>query len=156
LGSKGKPRAPQRRGLILKRVLSAVTGSGASIDATGPSSPNPRRPIHYQQWYELFRGAGYAIDAEDPPATFLTQINRSPVVKRAGAPGVYALDFEAPLALRERLRKLENAVAHAAISGESAGELAAARERRAKLLSEARVTERHLEEALRSLDSYPN
>jgi hypothetical protein len=117
------------------------------------SSPNPRRPIHYQQWYELFRGAGYGIDAQDPVATFLTQIGRSPVVRRAGAPGVYALDFEAPLALREQLRRLEMQLAHASVSGESAEELAGARERRASLLAEARGAERQLEEALRSLGS---
>jgi hypothetical protein len=115
------------------------------------SSPNPRRPIHYQQWYELFRGAGYAIDAQDPVATFLTQLGRSPVVRRAGAPGTYALDFGAPLVLREQLRKLESTLANTSVAGESADELGAARERRAKILHEARTTERQLDEALRSL-----
>lgn len=115
------------------------------------SSPNPRRPIHYQQWYELLQHAGYGIEAQDPAATFLTQVNRSPVVRRAGAPGVYALDFDAPSALRERLRKLEDELARTSVSGGSADELAAARERRTKLLTDARATERQLEEALRSL-----
>lgn len=118
------------------------------------SSPNPRRPIHYQQWYEVLHGAGYAIDAQDPVATFLTQIGRSPVVRRAGAPGIYALDFEAPLALRDQLRKLENTLAHTPVSGESADELGATRERRATLLNKARATERQLEEALRSLGEH--
>lgn len=115
------------------------------------SSPNPRRPIHYQQWYELFRQAGYRIEAQDPAATFLTQVSRSPVVRRAGAPGVYALDFDAPTLLRDRLRRLETELARSTVSGESADELGRARERRAKLITEARLTERHLEEALRSL-----
>lgn len=115
------------------------------------SSPNPRRPIHYQQWYELLRNAGYAIDAQDPVATFLTQVGRSPVVRRAGAPGVYALDFESPLSLREQLRKLENELAHTPVAGDSADELAATRERRANLVKQARATERQLEEAVRAL-----
>jgi hypothetical protein len=118
------------------------------------SSPNPQRPIHYQQWYELFRGAGYAINAQDPAAAFLTQINRSPVVRRADAPGVYALDLTAPAALRERLRRLEETLARTSVTGETAEGLAAARERRTKLLIQARTTERQLEEALRSLGDH--
>lgn len=120
------------------------------------SSPNPRRPIHYRQWYELLRGAGYAIEADDPAATFLTQLGRSPVIRRADAPGVYALDFEAPHQLRERLRKLEQTLAHTSVTGETAEELAAARTQRANLLAETRATERQLEEALRSLGSTVN
>jgi hypothetical protein len=115
------------------------------------SSPNPRRPIHYQQWYELLRGAGYAIAARDPLAAFLTQITRSPVVRRAGAPGVYALDFEAPALLRQRLRKLEAALAQAPVGVGSAEELASGRERRAEQMRAIRAAERDLEEALRSL-----
>jgi hypothetical protein len=117
------------------------------------SSPNPRRPIHYQQWYELLRHAGYGIDAKDALATFITQVSRSPVVRRAGAPGVYALEFDAPAALRERLRKLEDDLARSSVSGGSADELASARERRARLITDARAAERQLEEALRSLGS---
>jgi hypothetical protein len=118
------------------------------------SSPNPRRPIHYQQWYELFRGAGYAIDAQDPAAAFLTQIGRSPVVRRADAPGVYALDLEAPATLREQLRRLEETLGRTSVSGTTAEELGAARERRTKLLTETRTTARQLEEALRSLGEH--
>lgn len=135
-----------------KAVLSGVRIREVAVLLLA-SSPNPRRPIHYQQWYELLRGAGYAINAQDAVATFLTQIGRSSVVRRAGAPGVYALDFEAPLALRERLRRFENELTHSSVSGESAEDLAAARARRAKLVNATRATERQLEEALRSLGS---
>jgi hypothetical protein len=115
------------------------------------SSANPRRPIHYQEWYELLRHAGYAIEAQDPVAAFLTQVARSPIVRHAGSPGVYALDFDAPAGLRERLRRLEDELARSSVSGGSADDLAAARERRTKLLTDARAAERQLEEALRSL-----
>jgi hypothetical protein len=81
----------------------------------------------------------------------LTQITRSPVVRRAGAPGVYALDFEAPALLRQRLRKLEAALAQAPVGVGSAEELASGRERRAEQMRAIRAAERDLEEALRSL-----
>ena len=114
------------------------------------SSPNPRRPIHYQQWYELLRAAGYGIDAREPAAAFLTQINRSPVVRRAGAPGVYALDFDAPAALRERLHRLEAQLATETAADGSADDLAASSDRRAALMSSVRTAERELEESLRA------
>lgn len=114
------------------------------------SSPNPRRPIHYLQWYELLRSAGYGVDARDPAAAFLTQINRSPVVRRAGAPGVYALDFEAPAGLRERLQRLEAQLAAETAGEGSADDLAASRNRRAALMSSVRAAERELEESLRA------
>jgi hypothetical protein len=116
------------------------------------SSANPTRPIHYQQWYRLFRDAGYGIDARDPVATFLTQISRSPAVRRADAPGVYALDFDASRALRARLGTLETRLA-TLTTAESPEELAVARKNRANLLRDIRATERDLEEALRSLGS---
>ena len=121
------------------------------------SSANPRRPIHYQQWYDLFGNAGYAIEAQDPRATFLTQIGRSPVVRRASAPGIYALDFEAVAKLRQRLRQLESELA--ALTGgdvETTEEIAKTRELRARLTGAIRTTERDLEEALRSLATAPD
>ena len=114
------------------------------------SSPNPRRPIHYQQWYELLRQAGYGIEAQNPLRDLSYQVARSPVVRRAGT-GIYALDFGAPGVLRERLRRLEDELARSSVAGGSAEQLAEAREQRTKLLTDARATDRQLEEALRSL-----
>jgi hypothetical protein len=143
-----------------KEPPAAVTLRGGRIREVAvlllASSANPRRPIHYRQWYELLREAGYAIDAQDPVATFLTQIGRSPIVRRASTGGIYALDLEAPLRLRGHLRRLENELAHTPVVGESAEELATARTRRAKVITEARVAERELEEALRSLGGEPD
>jgi hypothetical protein len=115
------------------------------------SSPNPRRPIHYQQWFELLRSAGYAVDAQDPLAAFLTQINRSPVVRRAGAPGVYALDFEATTKLRRQLRQLEHELAHKISVPDSAASTRQTGPTRKELIRAMQKTERLLEEALRSL-----
>jgi hypothetical protein len=118
------------------------------------SSPNPRRPIHYQQWYGLLREAGYELRAGDPVGAFLTQITRSPVVRKAGAPGVYALDFEVPAALRRRLQSLESELAQTAAAGDST-DPAAARERRSELVAAIRTTERQLAEAFSSLGQQP-
>jgi len=113
------------------------------------SSANPTRPIHYQQWYKLLRAAGFGIDAQDPQATFLTQISRSPVVRRVDAPGIYALDFDAASKLRQRLRRLETQLAQLPTTGETAEEIGEARTIRNKLTNELRGVERQLEEALK-------
>jgi hypothetical protein len=85
-------RAPGRVGHLREVEESSATNAvlaGARIREVAvlllASSANPTRPIHYQQWYRLFRDAGYGIDARDPVATFLTQISRSPAVRRADA-----------------------------------------------------------------------
>ena len=40
--------------------------------------------VHYKEWFELFRSQGHLIVGKDPMNTFLTQINRSPAVRRVG------------------------------------------------------------------------
>lgn len=42
------------------------------------------RPVHYREWYELVRAAGYGVGGKDPLATFLAQVARAPEVKSAG------------------------------------------------------------------------
>ena len=44
----------------------------------------PGRPLHYREWYELVRAAGYAVAGRDPVANFLAQISRSPAVEGVG------------------------------------------------------------------------
>jgi hypothetical protein len=67
------------------------------------SSEHPERPIHYQQWYKLFQEAGYDAVGVDPMATFLTQISRSPLIRR-NSRGVYVLDFTAKNRVQARLQ----------------------------------------------------
>src|SRR5690349_13957772 len=65
-------------------------------------------PIHYREWYSLLTHDGSTVSGQDPLATFLTQISRSPVVQRAeGESGVYLLDPDA--AGREATRDLNDA-----------------------------------------------
>lgn len=39
--------------------------------------------IHYVDWYELVRGAGFTVAGRDPLAAFLTQVSRAPEVESA-------------------------------------------------------------------------
>lgn len=117
------------------------------------SSAKPLRPIHYMDWFKLLRDAGYGVDAQDPQAAFLTQITRSPVVRRADAPGTYALDPDAPRLLRDRLRALESKLAERAVQASEPDSVAQVREERQALVRELHATERRLEEALRVLGS---
>jgi hypothetical protein len=105
--------------------------------------------IHYRAWYEMLVAAGYAVAGKDPVAVFLTQITRSPVVKRSTQSGVYALDLDAPARLRRELATLESGLREVT-SGGSAN-LGEIRARREQLLTEIRKTERGLAEADRVL-----
>ncbi len=102
-------------------------------------------PIHHRAWYALLVDAGFRVEGKDPLAVFLTQVTRSPVVRRAGAPGEYVLDRDAPAALRRRL----------ADQHERLRRHAADRDRREALLAVVAQTERALEEAERTLAAGP-
>jgi hypothetical protein len=119
------------------------------------ASPEPARPVHYERWYQLVRDAGYVVAGKNPHATFLTQISRSPVVRKVDRPGTYALDFEAPARLRRHVLRLQQelTLAGAEPPASSADELAEARHSRTRLATELQAAERALEEALRALTS---
>jgi hypothetical protein len=40
--------------------------------------------VHYREWFEWLREAGYIVLGRDPLATFLAQIGRSPEIERVG------------------------------------------------------------------------
>lgn len=42
--------------------------------------------VHYRDWYEWLREAGFTVSGRDPLATFLAQISRAPDVERVGGP----------------------------------------------------------------------
>jgi hypothetical protein len=62
--------------------------------------------IHYREWFELLTRTGQEIGGKDPLAVFLTQISRSPMVRRGSRAGVYELDRQAPQRLRSRIDAL--------------------------------------------------
>jgi hypothetical protein len=108
--------------------------------------------LHYRRWYELLRQAGYAVAGKDPLAVFLTQITRSPVIRKSTESGVYELDRQAPLRLRQRLERL-NAELREVRTGvtHDPSELETTRARRHELNVSISQIERALEEALRVL-----
>jgi hypothetical protein len=116
-------------------------------------TPEAHGPVHYRTWFELFTRSGFMAAGKDPLATFLTQVGRSPVVERTSGAGTYQLDFAFPRRARARMAELRSALEEAQALAEDAGveDIAAAREKRAKLTAELSATERALEEALRSL-----
>ncbi len=118
------------------------------------SSAEPTRPIHHGEVYDLLLTSGYVIGGRDPHATLLTQLTRSPVLRRTGEPGFYALDLDAVPRLQKRLGALRgDLLASQAAKPETPDEIAAAREQREEVSTRVAQVERELEEALRSLGS---
>jgi hypothetical protein len=115
------------------------------------ASPEAHRPIHYTNWFELLQQAGYGIDARDPLATFLTQVSRSPVVVRAGEPGTYLLDREAPLRLAEELGSLHLELSRLHDGQQTIDGVVSIREKRLDLTTKISQVERALHEALNAL-----
>jgi hypothetical protein len=92
--------------------------------------------------------AGHEVAGKDPLAVFLTQLGRSPVIRRTGRPGVYALDAAAPEKLKQRLDRL-----HRELKELAAGDdLTAIRVRRETLTKQIADTEKALDEATRVLE----
>lgn len=53
-------------------------------------------PIHYRDWFEALREAGYRVVGRDPLASFLTQISRIDRVEKVGRrSGLYRLRIAA-------------------------------------------------------------
>ncbi len=115
------------------------------------SQPQRIEALHYRRWFELLQEAGYAVAGKDPVAVFLTQVTRSPVVRKATKPGVYEVDRQAPLRIRQRLERLQSELRDLTTTPSAPFDLAAIRARRHELDLEISQQERALEEALRVL-----
>ncbi|HWD73963.1 MAG TPA: hypothetical protein VG371_02410, partial [Solirubrobacteraceae bacterium] len=113
--------------------------------------PQRIEALHYRRWYDLLQEAGYAVAGKDPVAVFLTQVTRSPVVRKATKPGVYEVDRQAPLRIRQRLDRLQTELRELAATPSAPVDLGAVRARRHELDLEISQHERALEEALRVL-----
>ncbi|HWK27949.1 MAG TPA: hypothetical protein VNS09_15395 [Solirubrobacter sp.] len=105
-----------------------------------------REELHYRAWYDLLVRDGHTILGKDPLAVFLTQISRSPAVRRGSGAGVYALDRRAPLRLQHEVDALQRELA--SVRG---ADIAAVRTRRRELTAELARAERALEEVTRQL-----
>jgi hypothetical protein len=111
------------------------------------SLPDRPQALHYRAWFDAVRAAGYAVAGKDPLAVFLTQLSRSPVVRRGTQSGVYELDPTAPRRLRERLDALHGELRGLTAAPSPTADLTAIRARRAALTAEISRVEKALEEA---------
>ncbi len=113
----------------------------------------PIEALHYRQWYDLLVNAGFRVAGKDPLAVFLTQLSRSPLVRKASAPGVYEVDHQAPRRIRHRLDRLQIELREVTVAAPGPIELGEVRARRHELDLAISQQERALEEALRVLAS---
>jgi hypothetical protein len=107
--------------------------------------------LHYREWFQLIVDAGYDIAGKKPLAVFLTQLNRSPAVRRSTAPGVYELDRRAGHRLRGELERLQRELRELTSTPADTADLAEIRTRRETVMITISQTERALEEAERQL-----
>lgn len=84
------------RGARIREAAVRVLAANTQADA----------PVHYRDWFKLLTAQGFMPAGKDPLATFLTQIGRSPVVRRSTSAGMYVLDLETPPRVRSRLARL--------------------------------------------------
>jgi len=120
------------------------------------ASEAPSRPIRYTDWYEVLVAAGHDVVGQDPLASFLTQIGRSPLVRRAGGRGLYALDFSAQEKIRARLLSLHQELASLHQGQQTIDEVASIAQKRSDLTREVVRFERALREISQSLDGSVN
>jgi hypothetical protein len=136
----------------------APTGEAGATPLRGPAirrvavevlraRPDRAQALHYRDWFDALRAAGYAVAGKDPLAVFLTQLSRSPVVRRGTQSGVYELDPGAPRRLRERLEALHAELRGLTAAPSATADLTAIRARRAALTTEITRVEKALEEA---------
>ena len=154
---------PTRNGTISATRVARAGGKrlcGAAIRETAVrtlrAQPQAVEALHYRDWYELVRRAGYVIAGSDPLAVFLTQLTRSPVVQRSTQPGVYALDLAAPQRLRGELDRLKCELRETATAESHGADLANLRAHRRRLQLSIDRREQALDEALRALTPGPN
>lgn len=107
--------------------------------------------IHYREWFKLLGAAGYSVAGKDPLAVFLTQISRSPVVRKGTQAGVYELDLESPARLRRELNRLQGDLRDLADEPQPTLSSSQVRSRRERLTTAIGRLERELEEAERVL-----
>ena len=113
--------------------------------------PEGEQALHYRQWLSMVEGAGYEIGGRKPSATFLSQITRSPVVRRTTRPGHYEIDRQAPARLRRRLAALREELANGRSEPVEPIDLGQVRQRRSGLMREIQKSERELAEATAAL-----
>jgi len=147
-----KPRLVERRSEPANGWLRGAAIREVAVRILASQS-TPHAAIHYSDWLGLLERTGYGIDSRDPAATFLTQLNRSPVVTRTEQPGTYRLDFDAPARLRARLVTLNDELLALHQGQQTIEAIASTRSRRNEIVAEIDRISRQLDEAMRAVGS---
>jgi len=122
----------------------AIRRAAVEVLLARPEAP---QALHYRAWFDVLVAAGYEVAGKDPLAVFLTQLSRSPVVRRGTQSGVYELDPGAPRRLRDGLDALHAELRGIAGTPSATADLTAIRGRRAALTTQISQVEKALEEA---------
>ena len=85
------------------------------------AQPEAPQALHYRAWFDVLVAEGYEVAGKEPLAVFLTQLSRSPVVRRGTQSGVYELDPGAPRRLRDLRNDLAGHVDRPAIRSAGGG-----------------------------------
>ncbi len=147
-GAPHDPVAPTRNG-----------GGGETRELRGPAirteavrlllaDPAVPEALHYRDWFQRLLDAGFTVAGKDTEAVFLTQLTRSPVLRKSTQAGVYELDRQAPARLRRELDDLQRQLRALTGPTTDAADLAAVRARRTTLSKQISRAEKALEEAL--------
>jgi hypothetical protein len=150
-GGAGPPAGPSARAVEspTARPDDRLRGPAIRRAAVEVLLAHPDRPqaLHYRAWFDAVTAAGYEVLGKDPLAVFLTQLGRSPVVRRGTQSGVYELDPGAPRRLRDELEALHADLRGIAATPTATADLTAIRARRAALTTQITQVEKALEEA---------
>ena len=145
--------APRPPGARLRRAAGPVrrrcAARRSAVRRSRSCSPIPiaHRRSTTATWFTALLAAGYEVAGKDPLAVFLTQLGRSPVVRRGTQSGVYELDRAAPRRLRDALDALHAELRGIAGAPTPTADLTAIRARRAALTAQITQVEKALEEA---------
>jgi hypothetical protein len=140
----GNPPRQVLRGPAIRTTAVAVAIERGSVEA-----------LHYRDWFDLLTEAGYQVAGKDPLAVFLSQLSRSPLVRRSTQAGVYEIDRRAPGRLRRELDELHRELRNLTTGAPATPDLQAVRAKRKELTAAINRTERALEEAEAGLGEHP-
>lgn len=127
----------------------AIRQTAVAVILSDPTYP---RVQHYRDWFKLLERNGYAVEGKEPIAVFLTQISRSPVVRRGTQSGIYEIRLDAADHLREQLASRQRELRALTSAADGTTDLGDIRARRMSLTREINKLEKALEEARAALE----
>jgi hypothetical protein len=98
----GPPQTAAASGVVLRGAQLRLESVRLLFGQLGP-----RHTVHYTDWYDLVKDAGFVVLGKRPVATFLTAVSRSPIVARGDEPGTYFIEPERALAIRKQLAEVD-------------------------------------------------